>query len=56
MCGSLYNNMFMIRMTFGLAGWGILFGMCCIVCTGVRHYKQVDKMKKISDGNFMREA
>jgi hypothetical protein len=48
-CGSFYNNLFLIRLTLGIAGWGILFSMCCIVCTGVRHFKQIDKMKKISD-------
>ena len=51
-CGSFYNNLFLIRLTLGIAGWGILFSMCCIVCTGVRHFKQVDKMKKISDMEF----
>ncbi len=53
-CGSFYNNMFMIRLTFGIAAWGILFSMCCIVCTGVRHFKQIDKLKKIGD-NPVRE-
>ena len=51
-CGSFYNNIYIIRLTFGIAAWGILFAMCCTVCTGVRHFKQVDKMKKIADSDM----
>lgn len=54
-CGSFYNNMYIIRLTFGISAWGILFAMCCIVCTGVRHFKQVDKMKKIADMDMMHQ-
>jgi hypothetical protein len=40
-CGSFYNNVYLIRLTFGICAWGILFALCCSVCSGVRHYKQV---------------
>jgi hypothetical protein len=52
MCGSFYNNMYIIRLTFGIVAWGILFVLCCTVCSGVRHFKQVDKLKKIADMDF----
>jgi hypothetical protein len=45
MCGSLYNNVYMIRLAFGIAVWGILFTLCCTVCSGVRHFKQIGKAK-----------
>lgn len=39
MCGSMYYNMYIMRYALGLSAYGVLFAMCCIVCTGVRHYK-----------------
>ena len=54
-CGSFYNNIYIIRLTFGICAWGVLFVMCCSVCAGVRHFKQVDKLKKVSDGNMRNE-
>lgn len=49
-CGSFYNNMYIIRLTFGICAWGVLFVLCCSVCSGVRHFKQVEKLKRVSDG------
>ena len=40
MCGGFYNNIYGIRLVFGIAAFGMLFSMCCIVCTGVRHFKK----------------
>jgi|JI10StandDraft_1071094.scaffolds.fasta_scaffold77497_1 hypothetical protein len=37
---------FFIRAAFGIAGFGILFTICCASCTGVRHYKQMEAKKK----------
>ena len=50
-CGSFYNNVYTIRIVFGIAAWGILFAMCCTVCSGVRHFKQIGKVKgnQVSD-------
>lgn len=53
-CSNFYNNLYSMRITFGIAAWGILFVMFCTVCSGVRHFKQVDKVKKIGD-NFMND-
>ena len=47
-CGSFFTNIYLIRLTFGIASWGILFSMCCIVCTGVRHYKQTNRRAKVA--------
>jgi hypothetical protein len=54
-CGSFYNNVYTIRLTFGIAAWGILFIMCCTVCSGVRHFKQIGKVKgnQISDSSMI---
>lgn len=49
-CGSFYNNIYIIRLTFGICAWGVLFVLCCSVCAGVRHFKQLDKLKRVSDG------
>lgn len=39
-CSHGYKLSFFIRLAFGIAGFGILFSVCCASCTGVRHYKQ----------------
>lgn len=54
-CGSFYNNIYTIRLTFGIAAWGLLFAMCCTVCSGVRHFKQIGKVKgnQVSDSSVM---
>jgi len=36
---------FLIRTSFGIAGFGVLFTMWCATCTGVRHYKQMEATK-----------
>jgi hypothetical protein len=51
-CGSFYKNVYLLRLTIGIACWGILFAMCCIVCTGVRHYKHSEREKKVGDAFF----
>lgn len=54
-CGSFYNNLFTIRLTFGIAAWGLLFAMCCTVCSGVRHFKQIGKARgnQVSDSSIV---
>lgn len=38
-CTKFFNTFFLFRLTLGIAAFGILFMMCCTVCSGVRHYK-----------------
>lgn len=36
----------------GISAFGILFAMCCIVCSGVRHFKHSERKDRVSP-NFM---
>lgn len=38
-CTSVFNFMFFTRIVIGVASFGLLFMMCCTICTGVRHFK-----------------
>jgi hypothetical protein len=38
-CVSIFNSFYITRLVLGIASYGILFSLCCIVCSGVRHYK-----------------
>jgi len=38
-CKSVFNVTYFTRLVIGLASFGILFSLCCGVCTGVRFYK-----------------
>lgn len=39
-CVSLFNSFYFLFVTIGTSSFALLFSMCCIVCSGVRHYKQ----------------
>jgi len=52
LCGSLYNNFYVMRFAIGISCYGVLFAMCCIVCTGVRHYKHGERKHRIGDAFF----
>jgi len=39
MCGNFFSMIYLNRLAMGIGGWGLLFSLCCFVCTGVRHYK-----------------
>lgn len=39
-CVSLFNSVFFLLVTMGTTSFALLFALCCITCTGVRHYKQ----------------
>ena len=52
MCGSMYYNMYVMRLAVGISCWGVLFAMCCIVCTGVRHLKHSERKNKVGDAFF----
>ena len=50
-CGSFYKNIYLLRLVVGIASYGVLFAMCCIVCTGVRHFKLSQTQAQIGDFN-----
>lgn len=52
LCGSVYSSVYTMRMSFGLIAYGVLFMMCCAVCTGVRHFKHMQRKEKIGDAFF----
>lgn len=54
-CVSNFNTIYINRLAMGIAAFGILFALCCIVCSGVRHYKHSERKDKISP-NFMMDA
>ena len=49
LCQSLFTITFYIRLVMGLASFGILFSMCCGVCTGVRFMKH--EIRKLNSAN-----
>ena len=54
-CGSFYNSLYTLRLTFGIAAWGLLFALCCTVCSGVRHFKQMGKARgnQVADSSMI---
>lgn len=38
-CSGGFYSLSLVRLLFGIAAFGMLFAMCCSVCTGVRFYK-----------------
>jgi len=38
-CVSNFNTVYLTRLVMGISSFGILFSLCCIVCSGVRHFK-----------------
>jgi hypothetical protein len=51
-CVSNFNTFYITRLLMGIAAFGILFAMCCIVCSGVRHFKHSERKDRVSP-NFM---
>ncbi len=47
-CVSNFNTLYITRLLLGIAAFGILFAMCCIVCSGVRHFKHAERKDKIN--------
>lgn len=45
LCINVFNGLFVSLVTVGLSAFGLLLSMCCIVCTGVRYYKQSEMIK-----------
>ncbi len=45
----MFYNMYIMRYTIGISCYGVLFAMCCIVCTGVRHYKHGERKNQVGD-------
>lgn len=46
-CVKFFNTTYLARLTLGISAFGILFAMCCSVCTGVRHYKHSLRLTKL---------
>ena len=45
-CTRFFNMVYIMRYTTGVAGLAILFSMCCATCSGVRHFKQLERSRK----------
>lgn len=55
-CTSMFNSLFFTFVTVGLISFGLLFSICCMVCTGIQHYKDFEKRKsKDIDKELMKE-
>ena len=55
-CSHLYTTTYFLRLGLGIAGIGIVFAMCCGVCTGVRvHKHELISSKQIDDPNLHNE-
>jgi hypothetical protein len=54
-CVTMFNSFYFLFVTIGTSSFALLFGLCCIVCSGVRHYKQNEKkngLKTFNDKSF----
>jgi len=49
MCVNMFDAFYVARLGLGIGAFGFLFSMCCIACAGPRHYRQADKLSKVSD-------
>ncbi len=47
-CVSNFNTIYITRMAMGIIAFGILISLCCIVCSGVRHFKHSERKDKIA--------
>ena len=46
-CARTFVAFYYLRLTMGISAFGILFAMCCSVCSGVRHYKHGERKDKL---------
>lgn len=44
-CVNIFNALYVSLVTVGISSFALLLAMCCMVCAGVRQYKQVEKLK-----------
>jgi len=51
LCVNTFNSFYAHRLALGIGSWGLLFSLCCIVCSGVRHFKHGERMKT-NDNNL----
>lgn len=49
LCVKMFNLTYSSRLSLGIAAFGILFAMCCSVCSGVRHYKHFMRKSKLEN-------
>ena len=52
LCGKFFSNMYNLLITIGMAAFSMLLMLCCIVCTGVRHFKHMERQKQVGDAFF----
>lgn len=45
----MYSSLWANRLAIGISCFGLLFGSCCIVCSGSRHYRQSIKKSRVSN-------
>ena len=48
-CGGIYNDFEMLRMTFGLTSWSLLLSMIFSALMAYRHNRNGDRHKKVHD-------
>ena len=46
LCARIFNALYFLRLALGIAAFGVLFLMCCSVCTGVRHFKHSERKEQ----------
>ena len=51
-CVSNFNTLYITRLLMGITAFAIVFAMCCIVCSGVRHFKHSERKDKVSPNFF----
>ena len=44
-CVNIFNSLYVSLVTVGISSFALLLAMCCMVCSGVRQYKQLEKLK-----------
>lgn len=44
-CVNIFNALYISLVTVGISSFALLLAMCCMVCAGVRQYKQVGKLQ-----------
>lgn len=50
-CGDFYSGLWGNRLALGISCFGLLFGSCCMVCSGSRHCRESTKKAKVADLN-----
>lgn len=51
LCARFFNVFYFLRLAMGILSFAILFGMCCSVCAGVRHFKHSERKDRLMPEN-----